>query len=289
MTRPGSGALATTRTWALTRAPARSRGRCGPCPRTEPETLERVPPRAGGRSRRARAPASRRRWPSAAARRGSRTVGRGRRAPGVRRGGTTRMGAMSWAGIPIRRRSHQTTSPLPAGRATATRRVPPGGDGRRRGRRGPSGPRRAWAAGRRASKEPSPSMKATYSLVAASRPACTAAPYPGTGPRRPRSPRAGGRRRPCRRASRCRRPHREPAGTRASEQQAARPPRPGRAAPGRRRCSTSATVGRSEGPETVLVLTNAVTARGPRSPGRPPRVGAMPTSRCPARRGSGCS
>ena len=66
-------------------------------------------------------------------------------------------------------------------RATARRRGRPDAGGRRPGRRGRTGRRRAAPAGRAASNEPSPSMNATYSPVAASRPACTAAPYPASG------------------------------------------------------------------------------------------------------------
>ena len=52
LTCPATGAFATTSTTAgaiagLTRAPGRSRGRRGPCPRTEPDTLERVPAARG--------------------------------------------------------------------------------------------------------------------------------------------------------------------------------------------------------------------------------------------------
>ena len=114
-TRPATGALATTSTaTALMRAPARSRGRRAPCRAPSRTPWTGCPRRAGGRRRRARRSASRPRSPSAAARPGSRSGGparRGRAGPARRQ---TRIGAMSCTGSPIRRRSHQTTSALPA-------------------------------------------------------------------------------------------------------------------------------------------------------------------------------
>ena len=56
-------------------APARSRGRCASCPRPSRTPWTGCPRHAVGRTRRARRSATRRRWPSAAAPRGSRTGG----------------------------------------------------------------------------------------------------------------------------------------------------------------------------------------------------------------------
>ena len=87
---------------------------------------------------------------------------------------------MSWAGRSIRRRSQATISALPA-RACHGQAPRPDGPApahREVGAR-PSARPRPSASSSAGSKEPSPSMKATRSAVAASSPACTAAPYPG--------------------------------------------------------------------------------------------------------------
>ena len=114
LTRPATGALATTRT-RTTRAPPRKScaARSGADDRARtPSTGCRQ--HAGGTRRRVRPVASRRGWPSAGAPRGSRT---GRSCTSSARSWSrrhTRMGAMSWAVMPIRRRSQATIRALPA-------------------------------------------------------------------------------------------------------------------------------------------------------------------------------
>ena len=143
---------------------------------------------AGGRRRRAPPPASRRGSPSAAAPPDIRTVDPGRPGDRSRMRRATRIGAMSWAWSPVRRRSQATTSALPS---RACHGQTPRPTGRRRPTARSARPAATSASsGSRSSgsNEPSPSMKATWSWVAASSPAWTAAPYPGVGSVTTRAP-----------------------------------------------------------------------------------------------------
>ena len=143
---------------------------------------------------------------------------------------------MSWTGSPIRRRSHQSTTRVAGagvpGPHPARHRTPAAG---RQVRPSCRARPRAGRAGRAGSNDPSPSITATCSAVAASTPACTAAPYPGRLLAHDPGAEAARDRRRCRRWSRCRRRSpRTPSGTRGQQVAAARVPRRGTGARGRR-------------------------------------------------------
>ena len=228
LTRPGSGALASTSRPSVARAAAR-RGAASPQqPRHVPAGPERCrapspTPSTGRRRGRGRAPATSRDPPAGGAgpqqqlqrvaeRRGRRRPGRA--APSRR---ATRIGrdvVHRHAPAAQQRRDQRRCRP---GRATARPRGPAAPVGRRRGRRAPPATAAASAGSTAASSEPSPSSTATSSAPRRLQPGVHGGAVPAPRLDRPPGRRAPGRRRRCRRWTRCRRrAPASPAGSAAS-------------------------------------------------------------------------